>query len=523
MATGDVFRRTIEWQIQQLKVCKSNEETIALAATLTAYEMKKHMPKNIVDERSLAAACSYIAQEMTEPCAVMLGEWARVAHVPNNSRSVTAGELLVIINNVLHDFNGDVLLKTSVSYINNARYTATPISNVVRKLAMEAIVLCLPNRMMYEMDPAKLAEGAIDLVSKRKSVLADLVSLIYSSLGTYPSSVEFDMVTANYEIEMKDLRDVKNAAINSRMWNAAISCKRMQTSIQTSRDCTVIASGKNSKVVQSRDRNNNLVAVKLQTSVASMPLEIALMTRFSHENVQDIIGFSVYLTGMCMWMSLAKHNLDDAISYAQAASIVSEQVTTHLDIWQRDVPSSYALIPEHLRLSYARQIAAALEYMHSMGVIHCDLKPKNILIYPNNHIKVCDFGLSIPCHRKGSLFTAHSIVCTITHRDINLLRAYDFTGFSFEVDVWSLGIVMTEMETGCNPLDDEAMPYYYDSEALTIMEKSLNACIGEEFGSKTLMCVGNETTREIIKHALDYDRVKRWSAAEVAHGLREYK
>ncbi|MCL4166150.1 UNVERIFIED_CONTAM: hypothetical protein GTU68_065674, partial [Idotea baltica] len=40
------------------------------------------------------------------------------------------------------------------------------------------------------------------------------------------------------------------------------------------------------------------------------------------------------------------------------------------------------------------QLAKALYYLHSAGVLHRDLKPSNILIDANCKIKICDFGLS---------------------------------------------------------------------------------------------------------------------------------
>ena len=40
------------------------------------------------------------------------------------------------------------------------------------------------------------------------------------------------------------------------------------------------------------------------------------------------------------------------------------------------------------------QLASALNYLHSGGVLHRDLKPSNILINSCCQIKICDFGLS---------------------------------------------------------------------------------------------------------------------------------
>ena len=51
------------------------------------------------------------------------------------------------------------------------------------------------------------------------------------------------------------------------------------------------------------------------------------------------------------------------------------------------------LTPE-ARLRIARDVARTFHYMHSLGIVHRDLKSHNILIDENLNIKVCDFGLA---------------------------------------------------------------------------------------------------------------------------------
>ena len=47
-----------------------------------------------------------------------------------------------------------------------------------------------------------------------------------------------------------------------------------------------------------------------------------------------------------------------------------------------------------VRLRIARDIAMAFGYMHSLGIVHRDIKSHNILIDDYFNIKVCDFGLA---------------------------------------------------------------------------------------------------------------------------------
>jgi BR serine/threonine kinase len=104
-----------------------------------------------------------------------------------------------------------------------------------------------------------------------------------------------------------------------------------------------------------------------------------------------------------------------------------------------------------LACAFFREIIDGLEYLHSHGICHRDLKAENILLDERNHIKIADFGFA----RWMGTNLAHKS-CGSPHYaapEIVEGRIYD-PRFS---DIWSCGVILFAMVAGHLPFDDPSI------------------------------------------------------------------
>ena len=119
-------------------------------------------------------------------------------------------------------------------------------------------------------------------------------------------------------------------------------------------------------------------------------------------------------------------------------------------------PNKGSLYMEKVIKSVSVQLLLGLKELHLKGIIHCNLKPTNIVIDEYGNVKICDF--------KKALKVNEMTIADIRKNKTAMTPCYtapelfsDDGAYSFKTDLWALGCIMYEMAVGQVPFFDEVV------------------------------------------------------------------
>jgi len=105
------------------------------------------------------------------------------------------------------------------------------------------------------------------------------------------------------------------------------------------------------------------------------------------------------------------------------------------------------VIPPALAVQYLIEICSGLQYAHSRGIIHRDINSSNIIIQPNDRLKILDFGLACPIGTQD-----FSSLGTLAYMAPEQIQG---DPMDQRTDIYAVGIIAYEMLAGKRPFPED--------------------------------------------------------------------
>ena len=159
-------------------------------------------------------------------------------------------------------------------------------------------------------------------------------------------------------------------------------------------------------------------------------------------------------------------------------------------------------IAERFAAVITREVLVALNYIHSLGIIHRDLKAANLLVTRTGQVMLCDFGVAasfVQGSARGKRSTFIGTPYWMAPEVILEGKTYDY-----KADIWSLGITVYEMVTGNPPYSQ-----HDQLQAISIIPKNQPPRLPDQAGYSPLL-------QEFVAVCLDEEPSDRIPADELA-------
>ncbi len=150
-------------------------------------------------------------------------------------------------------------------------------------------------------------------------------------------------------------------------------------------------------------------------SLNAIQREVRLTARLDHENILPLRNAMMIDGHLVIATPLGEQTLTDRLHYRLGAKTA---------------------------LSYTEQLVDALAYAHDVRVIHCDIKPDNVILFPEGHVRLADFGIAKVALRTRTIMGSGQ-------GTVGYIAPEQAMGKpSFRSDVFSMGLLIYRMFAG---------------------------------------------------------------------------
>ncbi|XP_060640792.2 serine/threonine-protein kinase STK11 [Anolis sagrei] len=219
---------------------------------------------------------------------------------------------------------------------------------------------------------------------------------------------------------------------------------------------------------------------RIPNGEANVKKEIQLLRRLRHKNVIQLVDVLYNEEKQKMYM-------------------VMEYCVCGMQEMLDSVPEKkFPVFQAH---GYFCQLIDGLEYLHSQGIVHKDIKPGNLLLTTNGTLKISDLGVAEALHPFAEDDVCRTSQGSPAFQPPEIANGLDtFSGF--KVDIWSAGVTLYNITTGLYPFEGDNIYKLFEN-------------IGK--GDYTIPEDCGPPLSDLLRGMLEYDPSKRFSIQQIRH------
>ena len=259
-----------------------------------------------------------------------------------------------------------------------------------------------------------------------------------------------------------------------------------------------LGSGGYGRVVQATETSTGRIAAAKVISTERMRItaiqkEVTLMSKLKHPSIAELLGYEEVPE--------------------QSRAVIYMEIAAGGELFSRVITAGK--LREDQARGYFRQILEGVGFMHSMGIVHRDLKLENVLLDAHDHCKICDFGIA----HEYEVLDGEIQVTKLTHlvgtKSYIAPEIFEGRGYEgFPVDVWSCGICLFTMLAGFFPFE-EAKNSNQQYEHVKMAVAPQYSATHTIFGIYERACTLTTDASDLIDSMLIIDPANRFTVPEV--------
>ncbi|KFV77649.1 Serine/threonine-protein kinase STK11, partial [Struthio camelus australis] len=228
---------------------------------------------------------------------------------------------------------------------------------------------------------------------------------------------------------------------------------------------------------------------RIPNGEANVKKEIQLLRRLRHKNVIQLVDV--------LYNEEKQKIYPFIFTQLSIQSMVMEYCVCGMQEMLDSVPEKrFPVFQAH---GYFCQLIDGLEYLHSQGIVHKDIKPGNLLLTTNGTLKISDLGVAEALHPFAEDDTCRTSQGSPAFQPPEIANGLDtFSGF--KVDIWSAGVTLYNITTGLYPFEGDNIYKLFEN-------------IGK--GDYTIPEDCGPPLSDLLRGMLEYDPAKRFSIQQI--------